>query len=138
MTKRKGHTAQLRCDPINQDRLVYARMALAEILDGAKVSQGAIFRRAMTLYVQHLEHILGDKPRLAAAEGYQIQHCQQDRVAPWPGMFPQDEVAAMTVFPKWTALVTKYQALKPKLNDKLAAEVAAWGGQPSRYSRRND
>jgi hypothetical protein len=135
-TKRKSHTLNISFDPIGQDRLAYAKMALASILEGAKVSQSTILRIALKRYIQHLEHVLGDKPRLAQAEAHAVHHHQSDRSASWEGNLPADEFHGEGEFPRFSALEKKYQALKPKLADVLAAQVATMEAREARFARR--
>lgn len=131
-TERHTYTSQFRLDPATQDRLLWIKAALGHILDGAKVSQSTIVRRALAMYVATLENIITNrastganlKPQLSRNEGYHIQHHSREQGVHWEGEFPATELTAEDgSFPRWTHLEKKYREMKPKVNDLLAAEL---------------
>ena len=129
--KRTTYTIQVRSDPATQDRILYIKAVLGHILPDVRVSQSTIVRRAINLYLNHLENILSENQsnhQNSRHEGYHIHHHSQDHRFPWPDdVFPVHELETEgEKFPRLTHLEKKYREKKPKLNERLKLDLKRW------------
>jgi hypothetical protein len=141
--KRTTNTSPFRIDARAKAQLLWLKAALGHTIGDTKVSQSTIVRRSIDLYTKHMEHLLAEggevKPRLTQGEGHAIHACSRDQGTPWNGEFPPEPLQGDAgELVKYSALVTKYLAMKPRLNDVLAAQAEAMvaPSESPRFARR--
>lgn len=142
--KRTAYPSATRYDPEMADRMKWVKACLGHTVGDHRVSASVILRRALAVYQLHLEGILNNKgearPRLLQYEGHAIHYHTSEHGVPWAdGVFPQGELEA-EAFPKFSEMLKRHQALRPKLSTLLEAEVEAMeaGASPARFMRRSD
>lgn len=134
----RTYCATYRADAVTQDSLKWISEALGLILPGSRISNSTIIRRAINLYVNHLEHVLGSdintysKPRLIHSEAYAISQARQEQRTPWDKL-PEDALYVDEVFQPFSRILKTATKALPSVIDRLEKEFP-----PVAFSRRAD
>lgn len=134
----RTYCATYRADAVTQDSIKWISAALGQIMPGSRISNSTIIRRAINLYVTHLEHVLGSdintysKPRLIHSEAYAISQARQEQRTPWDQM-PQEALYVDGVFQPYSRIVKAATKALPSALDRLVQECP-----PVAFSRRAD
>lgn len=134
----RTYCATYRADAVTQDRLKWINEALGLILPGSRVSNATIIRRAINLYVAHLEHVLGSdisthsKPRLIHSEAYAITQARHEQRSPW-NKLPEEALYVDGVFQPFSRIVKTATKALPPIMDRLEKEFP-----PATFARRSD
>lgn len=132
----RTYCATYRADGVTQDSIKWISAALGLILPGSRITSSTIIRRAINLYVAHLEHVLGSdintysKPRLIHSEAYAITQARQEQRSPWDKL-PEGALFVDGVFQPFSRIMKTATKALPPIMDRLEKEFP-----PATFARR--
>lgn len=138
LEKSRTYAASFRLDAATQDRLAWLLAAVSHLMPGTKVSHSVLMRRALAVYVDHMEKILGTKgevrPGLLRSEGYELNHHRNEHRSSFPGgKLHEPAMYIGEVFQPYSKLVKAAIKNGPSALEKLERDFPA-----SSFRRRAD